>query len=436
MIYEVFIPSLESDGYDVTLTVEADNWMMALKSGLAKTGEPDELIRNVMCDIKQDNSIHVTDASSRRVFVLKEVSEEVETGIDDDGRAPTQKINVVNVPALSPVTPAAPQQDFERVPTDLSHQISRDGEPRKTVPLEATPSEQPKVVVEQQQPKVVVEQQQPKVVVEQPKVVVEQPKVVVEQPKVVVEQEKPKVVVEQPKVVVEQQEPSRSFETGGNWADESGRVRIGSSTMKALRREEPEPRVLEEKRSPTGERKALPTDLRPERVSDNIMEEVFLETNRIHDGEMTMEEVVNFIMDLSLEKVGAEAGSIMFADVNGRELYFATARGPKAADIMSFRIPMGKGIAGFCTREGVSLAISDAPNDPRFYREISDALGYPTKSLCCAPIQFEGRVFGAIELLNSEDNHFNSTELNVLTYVGKQLARYVHELIMASEKLE
>ena len=151
---------------------------------------------------------------------------------------------------------------------------------------------------------------------------------------------------------------------------------------------------------------------------------------------MTMEEVVNFIMDLALDKVGAEAGSIMFADVNGKELYFATARGPKAADVMSFRVPMGKGIAGFCTREGVSLAISDAPNDPRFYRQVSEALGYPTKSLCCAPIQHEGRVFGAIELLNSEDNHFDSTELNVLTYVGKQLARYVNDLIMAAEKLE
>jgi putative methionine-R-sulfoxide reductase with GAF domain len=301
------------------------------------------------------------------------------------------------------------------------------------------PVEQPKVVVEQpkvvvEQPKVVVEQpkvvvEQPKVVVEQPKVVVEQPKVVVEQPKVVIEQPKP---VEQPKVIVEQppaSEPERSRETSQD------RLRIGSSSMAALKRDEPAPRVLEEKRSPTGERPALVAP-RPERVSDNIMEEVFLEITRIHDGEMSMEEVVNFVMDLAMEKVGAEAGSIMFADINGQELYFATARGPKAADVMSFRVPMGKGIAGFCAREGVSLAISDAQEDPRFYKEISDALGYPTKSLCCAPIQIEGRVFGAIELLNSNNNHFSSTEVNVLTYVGKQLARYVYDLIMARERLE
>ena len=29
MLYEVFIPSTESEGYDVTITVEAKNWMSA-----------------------------------------------------------------------------------------------------------------------------------------------------------------------------------------------------------------------------------------------------------------------------------------------------------------------------------------------------------------------------------------------------------------------
>ena len=408
MIYEVFIPSIDADGYDVTLTVEADNWMSALKTGLAKTGEAEDLIRNVMCDIKQDNSIHVTDASTRRVFVLKEVDPDAPTK-EEPEQAPTQRIDISNAPK-APVTPAQPAQTFDRVPTDLSHQIARDGGARKTEPVESPLAQTP----------------EPQVVVEEPKVVVEEPKVVVEEPK---------VVVEEPKVVVEEPQPQLA-EVSETHAAAEARMRIGSSTMQALQREQPQAKVLEEKRSPTGERPAVKLQPRTDRVSDNILEEVFLETNRIHDGDMTMEEVVNFIMDLALDKVGAEAGSIMFADVNGKELYFATARGPKAADVMSFRVPMGKGIAGFCTREGVSLAISDAPNDPRFYRQVSEALGYPTKSLCCAPIQHEGRVFGAIELLNSEDNHFDSTELNVLTYVGKQLARYVNDLIMAAEKLE
>ena len=61
MLYEVLIPSTDPNGYDETITVDAGNWMSALKSGLARTGEPDADIRGVMCDIKDDNSIHVTE---------------------------------------------------------------------------------------------------------------------------------------------------------------------------------------------------------------------------------------------------------------------------------------------------------------------------------------------------------------------------------------
>ena len=222
MIYEVFIPSIDADGYDVTLTVEADNWMSALKTGLAKTGEAEDLIRNVMCDIKQDNSIHVTDASTRRVFVLKEVDPDAPTK-EEPEQAPTQRIDISNAPK-APVTPAQPAQTFDRVPTDLSHQIARDGGARKTEPVESPLAQTP----------------EPQVVVEEPKVVVEEPKVVVEEPKVVVEEPQPQLA-----------------EVSETHAAAEARMRIGSSTMQALQREQPQAKVLEEKRFSTGERPAV-----------------------------------------------------------------------------------------------------------------------------------------------------------------------------------
>lgn len=383
MYFEVFIPSSDSNGFDVNMTVEADNWMMALKSGLAKTGESEDLIRNVMCDIKDDNTIHVTDATSRRVFVLRELSDTQEEGQEQA----TLRMDVNGLAAQNPT---------------------------------AQPVAAPPVVVQPQvaQPAIIVEKTAPT-----PSVIVEPQAAVQTAPS----------VIARPQAAAATTQPSARHEP---WESDDGRVRIGSSTFEALQRDEPQPKVVEEKRIPTGQRPAVDMSRAREAVSDNIMEEVFLEINQIHEGDMSMEQVVNFVMDLSLDKVGAEAGSIMFADVNGRELYFATARGPKAHEIMSFRVPMGKGIAGFCSREGVSLAISDAEKDPRFYRDISEALGYPTKSMCCAPIQYEGRVFGAIELLNKRNNHFVGAEVNVLTYIGRQLGKYVYELIMAREKLE
>jgi GAF domain-containing protein len=103
---------------------------------------------------------------------------------------------------------------------------------------------------------------------------------------------------------------------------------------------------------------------------------------------------------------------------------------------MDFRVPMGKGIVGFCARQGVSLAISDAQRDERFYRNISDAIQYPTHSILCAPIQYEGRVYGCLELMNrNEGSSFTSNEVNAMTYIGRQFAEYINRLIMEREKL-
>ena len=133
-----------------------------------------------------------------------------------------------------------------------------------------------------------------------------------------------------------------------------------------------------------------------------------------------------------MKHIKAESGSVMFADEAGRFLYFAAARGPKAAEILStdFQVPIKAGIVGFCTRTGVSLAIADAPRDPRFFKDVSEAVGYQAQSLVAAPIQCEGQSFGVIELLNHrERTSFNGAETNILTYIGTQVGRFIHNLI-------
>ncbi len=361
MQYEVFIPSQEQDGFDVTVRVEAANWTQALKTGLDRTGEA--MVRNVMCDIKSDNSIHVTDATSQRVFVIREI----EGGEEEEEAAPTQMMDAV--PAAEQPAPA-PEPEPEPEPEPV-----------------AEPEPEPEPVAEPE----------------------------------------PEPQVAQQKAASQKQRVN---------------MQVGSSTFEALQRgdEENQPKVLSEERQKSSEQSAVDigrVSETSEKVSETLIEDVFLEIQDIHEGDKSMEEVVDFVMDMVVDKLNAESGSILFADVSGRELYFATARGPKADEIMDFRVPMGEGIVGFCSREGVSLAISDAQEDPRFYEEISKALGYETTSLACSPVQHEGRVYGAIEVINKHGGStFTGQEISAMAYIGRQLAQFVHNLIMDREKLE
>lgn len=351
MHYEVFIPSTDPDGFDTTITVEASNWMVALKSGLERIGEGSDIMQNVMCDIKSDNSIHVTDATSRRVFVLRELSEKTTDSAEEDSNFETVRTESIAA------EPASVTQAPEPV---------------------AQPEQTPEPVA-QAAPEPVAQPEQ---------------------------------------------------------AQEPGRLRVGSSSQQALRREDDdEPRVLKETRQKTGENQAMSFSRAEAKVSETLIEDVFLEIQDIHENNMSMEDVINFVMDMAVDKINAESGSILLADVNGKELYFATARGPKAKEIMSFRVPMGQGLAGFCAREGVSLAISDAQRDPRFYKKISQALGYETRSLLCVPIQQDGQIYGVIEVINKKsDSNFSSDETNALAYIGRQLARYIFEVVISGAR--
>ena len=103
--FEVHIPATDGNGFNVTLKVGADNWMSALKAGLQKLGEQGTISQNVMVDIQEDNSIHVTEAASGRVFRIREMTDE------DIAKAQVKRPSQIR-PAVAP--PPRPGEDRAR----------------------------------------------------------------------------------------------------------------------------------------------------------------------------------------------------------------------------------------------------------------------------------------------------------------------------------
>jgi signal transduction protein with GAF and PtsI domain len=139
-----------------------------------------------------------------------------------------------------------------------------------------------------------------------------------------------------------------------------------------------------------------------------------------------LRDAARYVLELAMETIPSDSGAVFISDINRADLYFAAAAGPKADDVMSFRVPMGQGIVGFSAQAGVSLAVSDVHKDPRFYAKISQALGYETHSIVCSPAQQGGRVFGAIELINKKSgSSYTADEVNILNYLAHALADYL-----------
>ncbi len=90
---------------------------------------------------------------------------------------------------------------------------------------------------------------------------------------------------------------------------------------------------------------------------------------RIYDAK-DADAALGFVLDLAMEKVPAESGSAYRADISSRMVRFVAARRPKADELMRLgpAVPVGTGLVGVSVEQGVGLAISDADQDPRFFR--------------------------------------------------------------------
>jgi GAF domain-containing protein len=182
---------------------------------------------------------------------------------------------------------------------------------------------------------------------------------------------------------------------------------------------------------------ARPSQPQPARIGrthrearEDLLAELFEAASRL-EGQRDRKAGLGFLLDLAMEKLRCEAGSVFLAPLGEDDLEFAVVRGPRATELASARmtVPVGVGIVGFCAQENVCLAVSDAQKDRRFHKAISDAIGYETRSLLCAPIAREGRVLGALEVMNKAGGAaFDEGDLAVLAYLSAQAAEFLHRL--------
>jgi sigma-B regulation protein RsbU (phosphoserine phosphatase) len=168
----------------------------------------------------------------------------------------------------------------------------------------------------------------------------------------------------------------------------------------------------------------------PRQAREDLLAELFEAVSRLA-GQKDRKAGLAFLLDLAMEKLGCEAGSVFLAGLGDETLHFEVVRGPRAAELSTAKltVPVGVGIVGYCAQENVCVAVSDAVKDERFHRAISEAIGYETRSLLCAPIARQGLVVGAIEVLNRRSGApFDPGDVAVLAYLATQAAEFLHRL--------
>jgi serine phosphatase RsbU (regulator of sigma subunit) len=148
-----------------------------------------------------------------------------------------------------------------------------------------------------------------------------------------------------------------------------------------------------------------------ETSAEHITCAIFNHATRI-DREQNPDEIIRLNADFARDLVGADRCSLWLIDAKTNELWTKVAHG-----IDQIRIPMGKGIVGACVEEDRVLVINDIDDDPRLHKQVDQKSGYQTKRLLCVPLRVEGRVIGALQLLN-KPSPFTETDAGLLGLLG------------------
>jgi GAF domain-containing protein len=133
------------------------------------------------------------------------------------------------------------------------------------------------------------------------------------------------------------------------------------------------------------------------------------------------EMVFEGLMDATMELFNAHSGALYMFDADKEELYFATARGPKAQEVLDLDVTIkpGQGIAGNSFKNNEVIAVSDAHKDPRFAKQVSESVGYEVRSMLTTPIVCDGEPLGVLQVLNKRgESSFSQHEVQFARQLG------------------
>ncbi|MFZ5440204.1 MAG: GAF domain-containing protein [Myxococcota bacterium] len=156
-----------------------------------------------------------------------------------------------------------------------------------------------------------------------------------------------------------------------------------------------------------------------QRVSDL---DALYEVEKAVSAATAQTDLVERILEIAMERVGARAGSILLVEEDRDSLFFRSAKGEKSEALVSLRLKTGQGIAGHVAESGEIVRVKNAEDSEFHDRSIARRLGLTTGAVLCVPVVAGNRTFGALELLN-KPRGFTEKDEHLAVLLAGQVAR-------------
>ncbi|MCL4870263.1 MAG: GAF domain-containing protein [Anaerolineae bacterium] len=152
------------------------------------------------------------------------------------------------------------------------------------------------------------------------------------------------------------------------------------------------------------------------------------EISTIIDAETDILLLLDGILEVALNTLGAMDGSLMLVDEEKQELVFVVVHGAVRHTLIGHRMPIGTGIAGWVAQNREPVIVGNVYNDPRFSAGVDQNFAFQTQSLICVPIVYNQQVLGVFQALNKHNHElFTPADLSLLGVVAQLAATAMYK---------
>lgn len=148
---------------------------------------------------------------------------------------------------------------------------------------------------------------------------------------------------------------------------------------------------------------------------------------------LSVEELVERSLKIALEVVNSQAGCVLLAKPETKELVFYHTIGKHAPEAGT-AFPWAQGIAGTVFATGDPIVIQDVKNDTRHLGKIDQHTGFHTHDIIALPLKrWEGHPIGVLEVMNKKGGQLDQEDVAILTIIASFTALSIEQARLFQE---
>ena len=159
--------------------------------------------------------------------------------------------------------------------------------------------------------------------------------------------------------------------------------------------------------------------------------------SEVFSQQIKLQDLMAQALQIALDVVDAENGSILLADAEKGQLVFYHSIGSQPVP-PGTAVPWDEGIAGTVFRTGQPEIVPDAQTDTRHFKKVDEVTGSVTHDMITIPLkQWEGAPIGVMQVMNKRGETFlNEEDLSILTIISALAAVAIeHTKLVEAAKL-